>query len=239
MPPASAATMKHPASLNALEDQRLDPGERVLGIVIGDEPRAYSLAEVDRSGGQVHDLVAGQRIDVEVHQGTGDVARAAVPVQERSTTNWGAWTHLHPDTSLWRPAAVAEAETTRSAAAIRVKESRDYNTAISCALTTARLTSTRMDPPGLFVISGVIENVDDEAVHHVVLRYELLDDKERVVYRDEGLNRSAEALAAPKLTDAGAVLPIAPGATDTFRMIFLTEELPGFDHTRVTVARVY
>ena len=222
-----------------LADGRLEPGDAVLGIVVGDEPRAYALADLEAAGAAVHDLAGGSRLDVIFDAAEPRVLAVASPVRESLTTNWGTWARMHPDTSLWRPSAIAEPEAIRSADEILVRESRDYRTAFGCAMVQSRMTSPDMEPTGLFVISGTIENVTASSVHHVVLRYELVGDDGKVVYRDEGFNRSAEALAAPKAVDAGEVVPIASGATDTFRMIFLSDELPAFARTRVTIARVY
>ena len=89
------------------------------------------------------------------------------------------------------------------------------------------------------MLTGIVENTSKEAVNHVVLRYELVDKSGRVVYRDEGFNRAAEALASPQPIVPAEVEPIAAGASDTFRMLMLPAELPPFEKARVTVARVY
>ena len=56
-------------------------------------------------------------------------------------------------------------------------------------------------------------------------------------------NRAAESLAETdqqsRTAPPPAVAPIAPGASDGYRMLFLDRELPPFHHTRVVVSRVY
>jgi hypothetical protein len=87
---------------------------------------------------------------------------------------------------------------------------------------------------GLFVISGTVKNVSASPIHHVTLRYELLDEDGNVVTYEEGYNVAAEVLlASPPARDV--VVPIAPGGSDRFRMIFLASELPRFDEPRVSV----
>jgi len=89
---------------------------------------------------------------------------------------------------------------------------------------------------GMFVISGSVKNVSASPIHHVTLRYELLDAQGNVVTYEEGYNAAAETLLTRgPAGDAGNVTPIAPGASDHFRMIFLSSELPPFDRPRVTV----
>lgn len=222
-----------------LVDGRLELGERVFGIVVAEEPRAYALADLSSAGAAVHDVVGGNKIDVGLTGADASVLRASIPVRAGEMTSWRAWSQLHPDTSLWRPPAVAEPEVRREPGEIRVRESRGYRTDIGCAAAQSRLTSTNVNAPGLYVISGTIENTAQQAVDHVVLRFELVDAKGKVVYRDEGFNRSAEALAAPKPIDGGDVVPIAAGGSDSFRMILLSQELPDFETPRVTVMRVY
>ena len=219
-------------------DLRLEPGMPVFGIVVGDEPRAYALADLQTAGVAVHDVVSGRPIDVGFESADVRVLGSPDDVREHRLTSWSDWIGVHPDTSLWRIPAVAEPKPSRPAGDVRVKESRHYRTGFGCAIM-PRMTGDGPKPPGLFVISGTIENVARDSVHHVVLRYELMDASGRVIYRDEGFNRSAEALAGPRLVHSDAVVPIDSGATDSFRMIFLADELPAFEDSRVTVSRVY
>lgn len=239
-------TGAHARPAEALRDQRLDGSEPVFGVIVGDEPRAYTVADLRRATPLVHDLVEGRRIDVKFENGQPTIVRGSAAVRSLGVTNWASWIQAHPETSLWRRAASAEAGEPREPDAVRVLESRDYRTVLGCAFgceaVSGELSSTPAEHPGVFVISGFVENASASPVHHVVLRYELLDDAGKVVYRDEGFNRSAEVLAeteASAPSTVPAIVPIAPGARDTFRMIFLNEELPRFRRTRVTVGRTY
>lgn len=230
---AQPVQARHPK----FRDGRLEPGEKIFAIVVQAEPRAYCLTELGAAGSVVHDSVASGAVDIGSDGATAHVAHATVRVTDSETTTWSDWSRRHPDTSLWHPVAVAEAQVTRPTSDVRVTESRHYRTVIGCALSQSRLTSPNMEAPGLVVISGTIRNVAATPVDHVVLRYELLDGRGRVVFRDEGFNRSAEDLAGPKLTSP--VVPLAAGATDAFRMILLEDELPDFKNARVSVARIY
>ncbi|HXC49446.1 MAG TPA: FxLYD domain-containing protein [Candidatus Limnocylindrales bacterium] len=222
-----------------LFDGRLEPDDRVFGIVVADEPRAYAIADLEHAGPLVHDAAGGGGLDIAFDASGAHVAARPGVNAEQHTTSWKEWIRAHPDTSLWRMPAIAEPEPNRPVSDVRVAESHDYRTGFGCTLMQTRVTSVGAEPPGLFVISGTIENVAAAAVDHVVLRFELVGADGRVVYRDEGFNRSAEALAAPVAVRGDDVVPIAGGATDTFRMIFLSDELPAFERTRVSVARVY
>lgn len=234
--PSSAAT--------ALRDQRLDAAEPVFGVLVGSEPRAYVLADLRRAGEVVHDLSGGTRLDVKREGDGARVVGAPPAVRVEGATTWAAWVQAHPDTSLWRRAA-AESGEPRDGRTIVVTETRDYRTALGCTFGCEAVEGTMSakpaEHPGVFVISGTLKNDAAAPVHHVVLRYELLDEAGRVVYRDEGFNRAAETLAETEqaASKPPPVIPLAPGATDSYRMLFLNAELPDFHHTRVTVERVY
>jgi hypothetical protein len=236
VPLVSAA---EPAATAPAPDQRLDPGERVFTVTVGDEPRAYVMADLTRVGVPVHDVVNDLRFDVTVDAGDAHVVDAPPSVHAEGTTTWADWSRAHPETSVWRPAAVAEKGRPRDAREIRVTTSHDYRTVLGSALAPSRGTEADTLRPGVLVISGTIENTARDPVHYVVLRYELVDRRGRVVYREEGFNRAAEVLAEAKLPDSAEVPPIAPGAGDTFRLILVADEVPAFEHARVTVGRVY
>ena len=91
-----------------------------------------------------------------------------------------------------------------------------------------------------FLISGEIENTGTQPLAHVRLVYELLD-ADTVVAREFGYNRRAEALRDPEV-EAGRqapasldVAPLAGGARDAFRMLFLRGDAPHFDAWRVRI----
>lgn len=229
--PASSGT--------AAPDPRLEPGEPVFAVTIGDEPRAYVLADLARTGAPVHDVVGPVRFDVTLEAGSAHLVGAPASVHAEGSTTWADWSRAHPDTSLWRPAAVPETGSSRDPREIRVTESHDYRTVLGSALAPSRGTEGAPVRPGVLVISGTVENTAREPVRYVVLRYELLDDKGRVVYREEGFNRAAEVLAEARLPKEALVTPIAPGASDSFRLILVADEVPAFRQARVTVGRVY
>lgn len=238
----------HPAAPSApLPDERLDAGEAVYGVMVGDLPRAYVMADLAKAGPVVHDLVAEQRIDVAVEGTNLRVTPAGEPAQIVNATAWGTWSHLHPDTSIWRRAASGEADAPRDGREIHLGGSHDYRTALGCTFgceaVEGEMSSRPREHPGVFVISGELTNKSKAPVHHVVLLYELVDGQGRVVYREEGFNRGAESLAETdqqaQHAPAPSVAPIAPGASDGYRMLFLDRELPPFHHTRVVVSRVY
>jgi hypothetical protein len=230
-----------------LRDERLDAGERVFGVMIGDLPRAYGMADLEKAGPVVHDLVGGQRIDVKVDGVKVQMVTKGTPVEVAGASTWGTWAQLHPDTSIWRRAADAETVEPHDGRNIPISGSHDYRTALGCTFgceaVEGTISSKPREHPGVFVITGELTNATKSPVHHVVLLYELVDDKGKVVYREEGFNRAAESLADTEQQAHDRALPvvgpIAPGATDTYRMIFLDQELPPFDHTRVIVSRVY
>ena len=227
------------AAPSQLRDQRLDPHDHVFGIVVGGEPRAYPLADLEKAAAEVHDSVAGSAVDVSLHEAGPVVLSAAAPVAEKRTCEWQAWVEAHGDTSLWRPAAVPEAHAVRPLRDVRVAESHDYTAAMASAFASSRMASNNLTAYGFVVISGTVENVAKDPVHHVVLRYELLDASGKVVYREEGFNRSAEALAGSRLEAGDVVTPISPGGMDSFRMLLIPEDLPKFETARVAVLRVY
>lgn len=92
----------------------------------------------------------------------------------------------------------------------------------------------------MFLISGRLRNRGATPVAHVRLVYELLADG-AVVAREWSYNRRAEALRDPAVesgavaADALAIPPLAPGATDDFRMLFLRGDAPRFDAWRVRI----
>lgn len=227
-----------PAPAVTLRDQRLDPGDRIVGLVLAGEPRAYAVSGLKAAGSPVHDVVDGHRIDVTIDQDHASVLPATAPVTEKAVTTWARWSLAHPDTSIWHASAVPEPATARPCGDVLVQDVRNYRADLDHSFGQS-IEGGQLESALLFVITGSVRNASAVPVHHVVLRVELVDETGKVVYRDESYNRSAEALADEKLDDPARVAPIAPGATDTFRMILMSDELPVFKDSRVTVARVY
>jgi hypothetical protein len=93
----------------------------------------------------------------------------------------------------------------------------------------------------VFVMRGELRNKGDAPIHHVVLRYELLDEKGNVLQDIEGYNRSAEAMRPDEEGHAHPqdVHSIPAGGTDSYRMVFFHDEVPKFASQRVRVAEVH
>lgn len=240
----AAMALAEPAEVAGIQgsgDSRLPDDERVFAIIVGGEPRAYSLRDLSRAGGHVIDVVGGTTvvIDIPATGATPVASRDGVRIQDWHLENWATWSALHRDTSLWRASGDAATAASRPLTDVRIEETRSYATAISCALSQSVVAAGESAGQGLFVISGSLSNTARAEVHHVRLRFELVDERGQVVYREDGFNRAAEALAAPGDGDAGEVEPLPPGARDSFRMILVSAELPRFETARVQVAAVY
>jgi hypothetical protein len=93
----------------------------------------------------------------------------------------------------------------------------------------------------VFVMRGELRNKGKTSVHHVVLRYELLDASGKVLHDAEGYNRAAESMRPDEegTVRAERVVPIASGATDSYRMVFFHDEVPRFASQRVRVTEVH
>jgi hypothetical protein len=93
----------------------------------------------------------------------------------------------------------------------------------------------------VFVMRGELRNKGTSSVHHVVLRYELLDASGKVLHDAEGYNRAAEAMRPDEegAVRSEQVVPLAPGATDSYRMVFFHDEVPRFASQRVRVVEVH
>jgi hypothetical protein len=93
----------------------------------------------------------------------------------------------------------------------------------------------------VFVMRGELRNKSGQPVHHVVLRYELLDDKGKVIHDAEGFNRSAEAMRPDEegAVHVDQVKPIPAGGVDSYRMVFFHDEVPHFTSQRVRVVEVH
>lgn len=93
---------------------------------------------------------------------------------------------------------------------------------------------------GMFLISGEVRNVGAVPLGDVRLVYELVADGV-VVASEQGYNRRAEALRDPEVESGAvrreqlAIVPLLPGESDLFRMVFLRGAVPRFDTWRVRV----
>ncbi|MFN2427544.1 MAG: FxLYD domain-containing protein [Candidatus Binatia bacterium] len=93
----------------------------------------------------------------------------------------------------------------------------------------------------VFVMRGSLRNTSDRAVHHIVLRYELLDSDGKVLHDAEGYNRGAESMRPDEegRVHEEFVTPIPAGGVDSYRMVFFHDEVPRFTSQRVRVVEVH
>jgi hypothetical protein len=92
-----------------------------------------------------------------------------------------------------------------------------------------------------FQVVGTLTNKGSRPIGAALVRVELLDEKGAVVAHADAWNAAAEQLgdlsgeaAQAKLKTLGAK-PVAPGASDRFRVSFLEEETPKFKAHRSQV----
>jgi hypothetical protein len=230
-------------------DGRLTPKRRVLGLMVEEHARAYDLDELAAYGKPLVETVGGTQVTVSAD---GGPARADSSTGTVAATElyWFAWAAFHPGTGLWTGPSPEEPTTARLNDIVIDEEEAYWSGALGRP---SSLPDSRGAPlGGFYVMSGTLVNRSDLAIHHVRLAFELLDDGGRVVHRQEGYNRGAEAMlelrlegrAAQAATAAGAqvgpvaVKPIKAGGKDAFRMIFLPSDLPPFAKSRVAVIAV-
>ena len=97
---------------------------------------------------------------------------------------------------------------------------------------------------GVFVISGEVRNAGDRPVRSIKIEYDLLDDLHHVIVSEFSYNHGAEDLRRPDYEngqvgrEALDLRPLAPGASDLFRMVFFRSDVPHFAHWRVRVSDV-
>ncbi|MBC8293908.1 MAG: DUF3179 domain-containing protein [Proteobacteria bacterium] len=230
-------------------DGRLRRKQKVLGLQLGGASRAWSLTDLAAApdgavpGGGLLDSVGGHRVKVIVDEYG---ARVLEGDRELASTvaYWFAWSAFNEQTSLW-PLDAAPPETAidsegNRAGQVEILERRAYWTSPGLGFSMAGEATAEA---GLYVIAGQLRNRSDDPIHHVVLRYELLDKQGRVRYRTDGYNRSAEGMLPiegdpdPEGTLA-SVKPVAGGATDSFRMLVPAGDLPGFSDYRISVVAV-
>jgi hypothetical protein len=138
------------------------------------------------------------------------------------------------------PAHAPEPVAARTGADRAVITSTDsYWTSLTGSFTIETGSANHSDS-GLFVISGTLRNVSARPIRRVWLHFELLDAAGQPVYAEQGVNGLAEPtidLSDAELarTTAAAQATLAAGATDSYRMILLGNEIPDFDQVRVTI----
>jgi hypothetical protein len=226
-------------------DPRLPVKERVLGLEIGGQAKAYGLADL-AAAGTLDDDVGGVAVRVEYDAASETVrvvGRAEGNLLPATTVYWFAWSAFHPETELWhqppsfRGPPAPQGKAAGSSAVAIVAHSARWTDIFGLGLDAG----DGGDSAGLLVVQGELENVSAEPLHHVKLGFELVDGEGQVVALEEGFNRQAETLRkldspVPGTPEAPAVAtPIPAGGRDAFRMLFLRDETPPFDHYRIQV----
>jgi hypothetical protein len=82
----------------------LSPKERILGLEVKNESRAYPLAQLQKGAGTTEDSVGGVTIHIEVSS-DGEVLAVKDPQGEEIPhifAYWFAWQAFHPDTTVYR-----------------------------------------------------------------------------------------------------------------------------------------
>ena len=96
-------------------DKRLPDKERVLGLRLGEESRAYPLAQLARVG-RIEETVSGTAVTVTYDRASdrASVTDAASGRQIPATTvYWFAWAAFYPKTSLWSSGVASTADRTK------------------------------------------------------------------------------------------------------------------------------
>ncbi len=89
----------------AHHDHRMKHKEPVVGVRIGDESRAYPVAQIVKAGGEVTDRFGDQTITLEADD-AGNVAVIEAPAEARTVhTFWFAWVAFHPKTDVYEAKA--------------------------------------------------------------------------------------------------------------------------------------
>ncbi len=85
-------------------DDRLPNKEKVLGVIVGEESRAYPSSEFSEDRQRVKDEINGKRVVIEFDPSTGSlrVAEADAGVQWMYSF-WFAWHAMYPETKTFAP----------------------------------------------------------------------------------------------------------------------------------------
>jgi hypothetical protein len=231
---ASSAPMFSPAR----HDGRLQDKQRVLGVTLSGRDRAYPFSELQYAASPVRDRIGSREIAISF-DGREAVAMVDGELVPATSMYWFAWAAFHPMTSIWYAPRIGPLDGPVRNSDVTIEEQKSYWTRLPCTLT-ADPDHQPFAGTGLFVISGKLKNSSDLPLHHIRLRFALVDPVGKVVYHEEGYNRSAESLmeleeGAVSVGEPEEVREIPPGGHDTFRMIMIGEEIPPFDHPDVTV----
>lgn len=90
------------------------PKERVLGLMMDDQARAYPFTELSRTQGFFRDRVAGRDIFISFSQAdqVGRILDADCNLLSATTLFWFAWYAFHPDTEVFKAETVADSVAT-------------------------------------------------------------------------------------------------------------------------------
>ena len=84
--------------------QDLSPKERVMGVEVKNEARAYPLKKLQKKSGSIEDTIGGETIRIEV-SAEGEVLAITNGRGEEVPhifVFWFAWQTFHPDTTIYR-----------------------------------------------------------------------------------------------------------------------------------------
>ncbi len=223
-------------------DTRYTPKSRVLGLVVEGKAYAHAFDSLHARKSPLRRNLAGHTAIIEAEPGGGRATIDGQPVP-LTLAYWFAWSAFHPDTELWTGGADASTADPRETAKASLSDVEGYWTSLSAA-SIGGTAGEGVGPQGLFIVRGFVRNETDNAVNYVTLRFELLDSEGRVVYFEEGINRSAErildtaAFGGTEPTGSICTAAIPHGGTDTFRMAFVGSEIPVFSDHRVVILSV-
>lgn len=224
-------------------DRRLPAKARVLGIEMQGDAVALPFERLAAAKTPFEIRIGGTEVTIRYDSATA-TAEALVrgKLIPAFTGYWFAWYAFHPQTKVWPDVSPAAAPAALGEASRIVVVEHQGRWASLGRLSPVGDRLAEDERGGFYVISGTLRNDSRQPVDFVELSYELLDDRGRVVLRDQGYNRTAETLrdseghSTTPLPDAARPPPIPPGATDSFRMFFFRDETPQFASYRIRVA---
>ncbi len=220
-------------------DGRLKPKEKVLGVLVGDTARAYPLAALQARRSPVRENVAGKPVVVVAGADHSATAMINGESADAVVVYWFAWSAFHPNTELWQETPAGAHASARNGD-VELSGIEGYWTSLT-PVAVGSVGSDGLGQKGLYIVHGNVRNTSSRALHHVRLRFELLDASGKLVYFEEGVNRKAEALLDTRsfggeLEDGSVSIDgIAPGGSDSFRMAFIPSDIPPFEDRRVIV----
>ncbi len=83
------------------KDNRLKNKEPVVGMQVGDQTKAYPVAQIVKAGGEVTDRIGDHKITLKADD-SGNVSVVESPAEARTIhTFWFAWVAFHPKTEFY------------------------------------------------------------------------------------------------------------------------------------------